>query len=221
MALMTAATDKGTRGGAMGVCSTMRIVGFATGPLIGGFLHVRYGFNAAFLTGTAFVLLGLVLVRFWVHDPPVAALPAETKAPRGGFFNRDILSGGIVSLGAATFIMAAVFTMMSTLEVQFNERLDQAAFAFSVAFWALMVSRLVAQIPLGRLSDRIGRKPLIVGGLLLMAPATACLGIAVGPLIAALALFELPFLVGGAIPVIAAWIVWRFVPETVRMRRAA
>ena len=174
--------------------------------------------------------------------------------------------------------MAAVFTMMSTLEVQFNDRLHQTAFAFSVAFSALMVSRLLAQIPLGHLSDRIGRKPLIVLGLLLMAPASALLGevtstfqltglrliqglasagiaapafalaadlskvggegrqmsvitmgfglgIAVGPLIAgvlAVVFFELPFLIGGALSLLAAWIVHRYVPETVhRHRRAA
>jgi len=32
------------------------------------------------------------------------------------------------------------------------------------------------QVPLGRLSDRFGRKPPIILGLILMAPATARLG---------------------------------------------
>ncbi len=277
MALMASATQKHSRGGSMGVYSTLRIVGFASGPLIGGFLHVRYGFNAAFLAGTAFVLLGMLLVQFWVHEAPTEA-PAAAERPRFRIIDRGLLSGGILGLGAATFVMAAVFTMMSTLEVQFNERLHQTAFAFSVAFSALMVSRLLAQIPLGHLSDRIGRKPLIVIGLLLMAPASALLGevtstfqltglrliqglasagiaapafalaadlskvggegrqmsvitmgfglgIAVGPLIAgvlAVVFFELPFLIGGALSLLAAWIVHRYVPETVhRQRRAA
>ncbi|HKI84882.1 MAG TPA: MFS transporter [Candidatus Krumholzibacteria bacterium] len=178
MALMTSATHKSSRGGSMGIYSTMRIVGFATGPLIGGFLHVRYGFDAAFLAGTGFILLGMILVQFWVHD---VATENGVRAgrPRTTFrlFGRGVLSGGVISLGAATFVMATMLTMMSTLEVQFNERLDQTAFAFSVAFSALMVSRLVFQIPLGQLSDRVGRKPLIIFGLLLMAPSTALLGL--------------------------------------------
>ncbi len=288
MALMTSATRKETRGAAMGVYSTMRIVGFATGPLIGGLLHVHFGFDAAFLVGTGFVLLGMVLVQFWVREAPVRTAPREddsvaddgASAPPAKFalFDRSLFSGGIVSLGAATFVMAAVFTMMSTLEVQFNQRLNQTAFAFSIAFSALMVTRLISQIPLGHLSDRIGRKPLIIAGLLLMAPATALLGevtstfqltglrlvqglasaaiaapafalaadlsreggegrqmsiitmgfglgIAVGPLVAgvlAVVFFELPFLIGGALSILAAWIVHRNVPETVqRHRRAA
>ena len=83
MALMASATQKRSRGGSMGVYSTMRIVGFASGPLIGGFLHVHYGFNAAFLAGTAFVLLGMVLVQLWVHEPPAEA-PATAGRPPSG-----------------------------------------------------------------------------------------------------------------------------------------
>jgi MFS family permease len=259
----------------MGFYTTLRIVGFAAGPLIGGFLQVHHGFDAAFLTGTGFVLMGMIFVQIWVReDHTDAVMPARARGL--GLFDRGVLTGGIVGLGTATFIMAAAFTMMSTLEVQFNERLNQTAFAFSVAFSALMVTRLVSQIPLGNLSDRIGRKPLIVTGLLLMAPTTALLGevtstfqltglrliqglasaciaapsfalaadlakpgsegrqmsivtmsfglgIATGPLIAgflAVVSFELPFLIGGGLALISAWIVYRFVPESVHRRRA-
>jgi MFS family permease len=135
-----------------------------------------------------------------------------------------------------------------------------------------LVSRLLAQVPLSWLSDRIGRKPLIIGGLILMAPATVLLGlaattlqltgfrvfqgvasaaiaapavalaadlsrsggggrqlsivttgfglgIALGPLIAgvlATFVFELPFIIGGALTIMGAWIVYRYVPETVQ-----
>jgi MFS family permease len=276
MALMAQSTQKSSRGGAMGIYSTMRIVGFGAGPLIGGALHVRYGFNATFVVGTGFVVLGMILVQLWV---PEERTPPPTVVEQRGLqlANRPLLSPGLLGLGAATFVMASVFTMMSTLEVQFNERLDQTAFAFSVAFSALMVTRLLSQIPLGHLSDRVGRKPLIVMGLLLMAPATALmgevtssaqltglrliqglasagiaapafalaadltsaggegrqmsiitmsfgLGIAVGPLIAgilAVVSFELPFLIGGLLSLIAAWIVRRYVPETVHRGRMA
>jgi MFS family permease len=45
------------------------------------------------------------------------------------------------------------------------------------------------------------------------------LGIALGPLIAgllAVVFFELPFLVLGALNLFGAWIVYRYLPETVR-----
>jgi len=274
MALMASATHRESRGGAMGFYTTLRIVGFAAGPLIGGFLHVQYGFNAAFLAGTGFVVMGIIFVQLWVREEQ-REVAAPVRVRRFALFDRAVLSKGIIGLGTATFVMAVVFTMMSTLEVQFNERLDQTAFAFSIAFSALMVTRLLTQIPLGNLSDRIGRKPLIIAGLLLMAPTTALLGevmttfqltglrliqglasagiaapsfalaadlagtgtegrqmsivtmsfglgIAAGPLIAgilAVVSFELPFLIGGVLSLIAAWVVYHFVPETVRRHR--
>jgi MFS family permease len=45
------------------------------------------------------------------------------------------------------------------------------------------------------------------------------LGIAIGPLIAGvlvLSAFSLPFLVGGGLSLLGAWIVYHYVPETVR-----
>jgi MFS family permease len=269
MGLMAMITVKETRGGAMGVYSTTRMIGFGAGPLIGGFVYEHFGFSAAFCTGAAFILLGLLLVQVWVDD--VRVDPPPRAEGRFRVFDRELLSAGIVGAGFATFVMAADFSMLSTLENQFNARLEQSAFGFAVAFSALMVSRLLFQIPLGRVSDRVGRRPLIVTGLLLMAPATALLGLAastlqltalrlvqgvasaciaapafalaadlsrsggegrqmsiltmgfglglaVGPLAAgllAVLFFELPFLVAGVVTLLAAGIIFRYVPETV------
>lgn len=269
LALMSTATQKQTRGGSMGIYTTMRMVGFAIGPLIGGFLQVRFGFSAAFFAGALAILIGMALVHFWVKEVP-ARTPDQARPPFQ-LFDRKLLTAGIVGVSVATFVMAGSFSMMTTLEEQFNARLHETALGFSIAFSALMFSRLIFQIPLGRYSDRIGRKPLIIGGLLLMVPATILLGvagstfqltivrlfqglasagiaapafalgadlaksggegrqmsiitmgfglgIALGPLLAGilvLAFFELPFLVGGAMSLLGAWVVYHYVPETV------
>jgi len=274
LAIMSSATDKRTRGGSMGVYTTMRVVGLASGPLIAGLLYDRVGFNAAFYVGTACVLAGAALVQLWVHDDPVDTARARGRPFK--LFEPGLLTPGMLGLGAATFTMAASFSMMGALENEFNARLDQSALAFGVAFSALMVSRLLLQFPIGRWSDRAGRKPFLIAGLILMAPATALLGFAAttgqlvllrvgqglasagiaapafalagdmarrggegrqmsivttgfgfglsfGPLLAgslAVANFALPFVVGGALSLVGAAIVVRFVPESVRRTRA-
>ncbi len=270
MALLTMGTARETRGGSMGIYTTARMTGLALGPLIGGALHDLWGFSAAFFAGAGTIAAGMILVQLVVSDPP-AARPAAPRQSRRHHGRGGMFHGPILALGIATAIMAAAFTMMATLEKQFNTRLHATAFAFSLAFSALMVTRLMFQLPLGRLSDRIGRKPLMIAGFVLLAPSTALLGaagstweliglrllqgvaaaaiaapsfalagdlahggreaqqmsvvtagftlgVALGPLLAgglAPILFHLPFIVGGVLCLLAAWIIYRYVPETV------
>jgi MFS family permease len=175
MAIMADASPKNKRGGAMGIYTTMRMVGFGIGPLIGGFLIERYNFEYSFLTGAIFILFGIIAVIFWVKEiPPKHPVNSEVKFR---IIDPALINLGVVGASISTFIMASDFSMISTLETQFNSRLNQGAFSFGLAFSALIVSRLVFQIPLGRLSDRWGRKPFIIAGLIFIAPATLLLGI--------------------------------------------
>lgn len=269
MSIMAGATVKQSRGGSMGIYTSTRMVGFTAGPLIGGFCYDHFGFNVAFFTGAGFILTAMLLVGLWVKESGQGVPTEEGRRVR--LIDRSLLTPAILGLGAATFVMAASFSMMTTLEKQFNTRLSETAFGFSIAFSALMVSRLLFQFPLGHVSDRIGRKPLIVVGLIAMALFTAPLGmvtttaeltvlrvlqgvasaaiaapafalaadlakaggegrqmsivtmgfglgIALGPLTAgvlAVLFFELPFLVAGIFSIGGAWVVQRYVPETV------
>jgi MFS family permease len=175
ISLMASLTEKKTRGSSMGLYTALRMVGFAVGPVLGGFLHDQFGFAASFYTGAAFILLGWIMVQFWVRDVPQEK--TQEKRPELQFFDPSLLSPELVSLAFATFAMAAAFSMVATLENEFNARLHQTALAFGIGFGALMASRLFFQYPAGWLSDRVGRKVLILVGLVLMAPATLVLGL--------------------------------------------
>jgi MFS family permease len=268
MALLAALTRKETRGGSMGVYTTLRLIGFSVGPLLGGFLQVHFGFSISFIVGASFLLLAMTLVQIWVRD--VAVAEPVSKVIKFKIVDRSLLTPGIVSAAVATFLMANAFSMVTTLENEFNARLGMNAFGFGLVFSMLMIGRLIFQLPLGKLSDLIGRKPLVITGLLLMAPATALLGeagseyhlillrlfqglaaaaiaapafavagdlaqkggegrqmalltmgfglgIAIGPLLAgvlSVVFFELPFLIGGLMSLVGAWIVYRHMPET-------
>jgi MFS family permease len=170
LALLTSASEHRTRGGSMGVYTTLRVIGLGVGPLIGGALHDTLGFNSVFYTGAAFVAVGAVLVQLWVQDIPVSVQETELPSLRGQ------LSPAILSLGLATFCMATAFSALSALEKQFNTRLHGTAFSFGVAFSALMLSRILLQIPIGRWSDRSNRKPFVVAGLILMTAVTVPFG---------------------------------------------
>jgi MFS family permease len=175
LAIMTTASEKETRGGSMGIFSSMRIMGFAAGPLLGGYLVDRFSFSAAFVAGAVAILIAVVLVQLWIKETPLDLSEQQAKPFKP--VDLSILTPSLFGVSFATFAMAVTIAIMVTLETQFNQRLSIAATAFSIAFSALLVSRLLFQIPLGRWSDKIGRKPLIVAGLLLLIPSTAMLGL--------------------------------------------
>ncbi|MGH8295693.1 MAG: MFS transporter [Steroidobacteraceae bacterium] len=124
LALMAAITRTETRGRAMGFYSAMRMLGIAIGPLVGGFVQVRFGFSATFIVGAACVALTILLVEVWVSEPHRREAQ-EPRAPTGGpgFFDRRIWSSGVVGSGVAMLSMASAFTLIATLEKQFNQML--------------------------------------------------------------------------------------------------
>ncbi len=267
MALLTKNTEKSSRGGAMGVYSTFRVTSLAVGPILGGTIHDYLGFAAAFYAGAGFVVIGAILVLLWVKE----VRNEDHRNPPFKLIDRYIVENGMLALGFSAFVMASAFSMISPLEQRINARVGESATMFGVAFTALMIARIIIQIPIGRLSDRRGRKKLIVAGLILMALATTAVGfvtatwqlmalrvlqgiasggiaapvfalagdlskkggegrqmsivtmgfsfgIAIGALsagILAIYFFALPFLVFGALGLVAAWWVYRRVPETV------
>jgi len=174
LSLMTSITQKKSRGGSMGIFSTFRIIGFAVGPVVGGFLYEHYGFNTAFYVGSAFIVIAMLLVQIWVDEVQVEA--AQEQGNRFKIFDRSLYGTGITTTALAVFSLACCFSMMITLENAFNARLDITAIGFSIAFSMLMVGRLFFQIPIGYFSDKHGRRPFIIAGLIIMSITTILLG---------------------------------------------
>lgn len=174
MSLMTAVTEQKSRGGSMGVFSSFRMIGFAVGPLIGGFLKVHFGFDVAFYVGAALILLSMILVQWWVDEVKID--PDESTDKRFAMFDTSLYSSGILSAAVAVFVIACCFSMITTLENAFNARLNMTAVGFSIAFSTLIIGRLIFQIPLGYFSDNYGRRPFIIIGLIIMAISTILMG---------------------------------------------
>jgi MFS family permease len=115
--------------------------------------------------------VAMLLVLLWVRDPQRDK--ASRAKERFKLLDRSLLSAGLVSAALATFFMGSAYSMVITLENEFNERPGMNALGFGIAFSSLMAGRLVSRLPAGRFADIIGRKPLVPGGLILMAPSAA------------------------------------------------
>lgn len=185
VALVNELAGTGTRGGNMGVYNTFRLIGFGAGPIAAGALvnagpfslfgFALSGFEATFYVAAGAAALSFVLVSLLVHDP--AELERASKDLSIDVFDGDGGLDPIFTLGVASLFMAIGIALFATLQPEINVRLDQGSTWFGVQFAAFIISQVFLQVPIGRASDRWGRKPFILVGLVLLAPSTLLQGI--------------------------------------------
>ena len=179
------------RGGNFGLFNTFRLLGFGTGPLVAGVV-LNYGpyelfgvafsgFDAAFLVAVVGAVVSFGLVTVLIHDPE------NTEAQAGEELSVAVLNrngGGldpVFALGLATIVMAMSFAIFAPLANTINARLGQGELLFSVEFGAAVLANVLFQLPIGRLSDRYGRRPFLLGGFVLLLPTTLLQGVITTP----------------------------------------
>ncbi|WP_424013519.1 MFS transporter [Halorubrum xinjiangense] len=186
-----AASDS-DRGGNFGVYNTFRLIGFGFGPVLAGAvveagpydlsavgLPVLDGFDAAFVAACAGAYLSFTLVFFLVRDADVEAEAGDDVSIR--VRGEDRLLDPVFTLGLATVAMGACIALFATLQNQVNVRLDQAPIWFGAQFAAVTIANVIFQVPVGRASDRIGRRPFLLAGFVLLVPTTLLQGIVTEP----------------------------------------
>jgi MFS family permease len=88
-----------------------------------------------------------------------------------------------------TFFMATTIALFATLEGPVRARLDEGTTMFALQFAAVVIANVLLQVPIGRASDRFGRRPFIVAGFVILVPAVFAQGIVRTPLLMLLARF--------------------------------
>ncbi|WP_338727833.1 MFS transporter [Haladaptatus sp. DJG-WS-42] len=193
IALVNELATTESRGGNLGVFNTFRLIGFGFGPIIAGLVVAAgpysfygislSGFDAAFYAAALGAFISVGLVTAFVADPEktgdLAAddLSFQVRDPTG----RQTLDP-VFALGVATLFMGISIALFATLQENVNTRLGQDEFLFSIQFAAVIIANVLLQVPIGRASDQYGRRPFLLGGFLLLAPAVFVQGIVTTPL---------------------------------------
>ena len=182
------------RGGNMGVYNTFRLVGFGAGPVAAGAVvnagpyplpvggATISGFDAAFYFATIMAVLGYLLVTVLVSDPdaPRTNAGADLSIPIRDRTGPNLLAPTF-TLGVVSFFMATAIALFATIQPQVNARLDQGATWFGLQFSAFIFAQVLLQTPVGRASDRYGRRPFVLFGMILLVPTTLGQGFAPTP----------------------------------------
>ena len=196
IALVNEYATSQNRGGNMGIFNTLRLIGFGSGPVVAGVVIDRgpyvlsvgggtmrvSGFDAAFYVAAATAFLSFTLVSWFVADTGNAGASAGEDLSiavldRGGEHTLD----PIFTLGLASLFMAVGIALLSAIEPDVNARLGQGPTLFGIQFGAFIGAQVLLQTPIGRASDRYGRRPFILFGLAILVPSTVAQGLVTLP----------------------------------------
>ena len=158
-------TDPGRRGVRMGLYASVQGVGQALGPTLGGALISLSGFHLPFLVSGVIGTVGLACVLLTVRQV------SENRAER----RRTRVLEGIKEVFRSRPILATSSTVASMMVVvgSYNgffplyaaEVLRFDPWQIGTIFTIQTTTTLLARPLMGRFSDSVGRKPLIVGAL--------------------------------------------------------
>lgn len=184
------------RGEAIGIWGLAPTVAMAVGPLAGGGLARLGGAAAAFL-GTALLFVVALGLLVPVAEPPRAG----SAAVRGVFPRGALLPCAVLFLSSLSYGAIVAF-----VPVELGSSPGGTGAWFAVYAVSILLVRPLA----GRLSDRHGRRAVVVPGLLLGAAGVALTGLSKGPLplAAAAALYGVG-IAGLSFPALTAWTVDR------------
>jgi MFS family permease len=182
----------------IGIVNGSASVGWIGGPILGGLLYDRWGYGSALVVAIA--LAAVTFVTAWVTvpearralgRPAIAASAGPGGAP-------PVRAGGMrsaaaalrrtlpTSLGVFAVLLGIMFAVMfayAFIEPAFMfyayDDLGWSSSMLGVVMGTFGLAFMLGEFGLGHLSDRFGRKPVIVAGLVLF--SAQFLGLAFGP----------------------------------------
>lgn len=169
-ALITATSDPARLGTAFGVHRMLDNIGAAVGPLIAFviLLVIPDGFPVVFIASLAFAVMGVVILALIVPNVRTrrrAAASARTEpAARRRFAWGVVTRGPMRRVLAAAGILGLLTIGDGFVYLVLQSRSDFAAQWFPLLYVGTNVAFLAFAIPLGRLSDRVGRARVFVIG---------------------------------------------------------
>lgn len=183
MGLMIRIAPAEIRGRVSGVYSSSFVLGGICGPLLGGAL-VGFGLQVPFIVYAAALVVATLVVGIALRGSALAGREEASSEP--GTTVREALADSAYRAALFTSVVFGwVYSMrVSLLPLFFAAVLDQPAAIAGYALAAYAAGDVLAMFPAGRASDRYGRRPFIVIGMLVIAAGTLALGLTDSVLVA-------------------------------------
>jgi MFS family permease len=176
IALLIKATPPQLRGRASGLWGTGFLLGSVAGPILGGGL-LTISLRAPFLVYAGLLIVAVLIVWWFLRDSSFVGEPdGEQPAPitvRQALHNRAYVAS-LASSFANGWAVFGVRVSLVPLFVTEVLRRDDAFAGTALAVFA--AGNVVMLLVAGKLADTVGRKPIVLVGLLVSAGGTVWVG---------------------------------------------
>ena len=193
LGLMIRISPPDARGRVSGLFAGAFLVGSVAGPVLGN-LTAGLGLRAPFLMYGGLLIVAATVVLLGLRNSSVAA-PADAGelkvTVRVAWRHRAYRAALLSNFATGWSLFGLRFALVPLFVEEVLDR--QPRHVAGLALAAFAVGNVAVVMHSGRLSDRIGRKPLLIAGLVLSAASTAALGMA-----NSLPLFFLEAVIAGA-----------------------
>ncbi len=158
--------DAERRGGAMGIFQGIEFAGTIVGSTFSGYVVSVFDFRLSFLFSAGLILIALILVVVPPHVRSesvrmTASSSLSLSAMREVFWNRRLLI--VSSATFAEFIMSTG-VLMTVFPLYASEGLGFSLTSIGLLMGSRSVGFVVAMFSMGAISDRVGRKPVLLFG---------------------------------------------------------
>lgn len=161
-AIISLSVPRGALASAFGIHRALDTTGAMLGPLL-AFLVLRSiadGYDVVFAVSLALALIGVAALVLFVDTSVIAKPDADDRpAPAEGRWSPRFIG---IAILAAVFGLATISDAFIYLTLQRKLGFDNAY--LPLLFVATPAVYLTLAIPLGRIADRVGRTPVIIGG---------------------------------------------------------
>ena len=164
MAIVARNAPEESGGKVLGLYSTIRLLGFGLGPVIGGLIGDASGYDQVFLVSGSLLMVSVLLVSVKIDDPK------EFKSAEDRARPLPPIQPIFRLLGAVIFVMMMGISTVISLFPFYEREFGSTQSELGTMFAIFIATRCLFQYPCGWAGDRYDKKRMLLLGLLLFIP---------------------------------------------------
>lgn len=152
------------RGEAMGILGLFGSLGMAAGPMFGGWIALNFGYDLMFYASSVLAILSTIVV---LNMPETLVAKQKFRMKLLKLNRRDILEPKVFPAAITMALTSFAYGTMLTIVPDLSKHLG--IMNKGVFFGIFTASSILIRVIAGKLSDKVGRVPILIVGCLFQA----------------------------------------------------